>query len=173
MKKIIILAICLVSFGLQAETNNVWFPWTLSIQGSGGTSLKQDNSSFATSFGLTRNDVLPHVDFGVRQSIGFADLLSGGTALAQDYNIKLLPWLKVYGGVSEGAAYKEKLPTTWFVGPEVGLKLYVHKDVYINGRVNYDFQLSDSSKDALRYTIGISIPFGSGTTPKGILTLFR
>lgn len=86
----------------------------------------------------------------------------GSTELFADYNLSLCKAATLFGGVNASVYYGEGLSPLWYAGPEAGLKVNLSKDVYLYGRVNYDFQLDErknSDNDQFRYGVGIGVRF--------------
>jgi hypothetical protein len=140
--------------------------WVFGVGGSGATGLNSDSE---TAFGLnlqlgrTAQLVLPF-EYGVRQSIGFAtegeDTTLFTTKLYADWNLLSYKKVDLFAGGNVGLTYGNTSPL-WTAAPETGLRFWLKKDVAIEGRLEFPFDIGDNAKfnDAMTYTIGLKVRF--------------
>ena len=140
--------------------------WTFMIGGGGATGLKSDSE---TAFGLnlqlgrTAQLLLPF-EYGIRQSIGFATQGEDTTLLTTkayaDWTLLSYKKVDLFAGGNVGLTYGNTSPL-WTAAPETGLRFWLKKDVAIEGRVEFPFDLNDGAKfqDAMTYTVGLKLKF--------------
>lgn len=151
--------------------------WVFAIGGSGATGLKGNSE---TAFGLnlqlgrTAQLLLPF-EYGVRQSFSYASSTPqsactiGGdddsstlftTKLYADWTLLTYKKLDLFAGGNVGLTYGNTSPL-WTAAPETGLRFWLKKDVAIEGRVEFPFDLNDGAKfqDAMTYTVGLKLRF--------------
>lgn len=152
----------LLGFGTTNAEN-----WTLSLAGGGATTTTGDSQ---TAFGL--NLQLGHADtifvpgeVGIRQGLNWASPSGGNwalsTAIYQDWKLLSYKSLDIYVGGNVEMLYGNRT-LGWTLSPEVETRLWLKKGVYTYGRVEYAFDISDSSlksQDTFRYVIGLGFKF--------------
>jgi hypothetical protein len=161
-----LFAALLVSTAVAAEPTE---RWTFSLAGAGATAVDSKSSTFGTELSLGYNTkfLLP-VELGVRQAISYSSdegNLVFGTRVYSDFTVlKVGKNLDFFAGASGGAGYGDTA-VTWVAGPEVGARLFLKRDVFVFGRVQYDFDLNNrtaldqTGSDKVRYALGISVRF--------------
>lgn len=173
MKKFITTVVCMVALatsvlaGPSAYDTNAW---SLTLSGVGNTAVNGGATAFGTDIGVSYAGAfgLPsQLDTGVRQGIYYAnnavgDTIGGRTALFADWNVQIYKKLYAFAGVEAASTYGFG-KTQWTAGPEIGVKYFLKKDVYLAGQVNYDFQLNgrngNTDLDNIRYGVGFGIRF--------------
>ena len=75
-----------------------------------------------------------------------------------DAKFKLLGPVSAVVGPNVSMVYGAGTPT-WYVGPEAGLNADLSKNLFLYGRVNYDFEVEGSGKDGLRMATGVGVKF--------------
>ena len=167
--KTLIGALFVAAFVSSAVAAEPTERWTLSLAGSGATAVDSKSTTFGTelSLGLNAKVVLP-VELGVRQGVAYSSDDSKvvfGTRVYSDFTVLSLGKnLNFFAGANGGAVYGDTA-VSWVVGPEVGARLFLKKDVFVFGRVQYDFDLNNRTSlnqtalDKVRYALGLSVRF--------------
>lgn len=141
--------------------------WVFTVGANGATGTTRDGQ---TAFGLNmsagRNLALfgAREEAGVRQSVGYASS-DGGTTLAStrlyadvvvlSFNLSQNVPVDVYAGGNVGMTYGNTT-LKWIAAPELGVDIWLAKNVAIDGRIDYAFDLnSGRSENVLEYTIGV------------------
>lgn len=156
MKKLLLTLVALL--GLVINTHAFDF----GISGS-GTTQTQATRNTAFSAGVTlETATYKHVSVGVTQEIGVGSNLQGATELFTHYNLSYQLFSHEFApfiGADARVVYGENLVAGYTAGPSVGAKLFLKKDVYVLGQVNYDFNLHNSpgSDGVLRYILGLGV----------------
>lgn len=144
-----------------------------SLAGTGTSDKDFDNSSFGISGDLGWY-TSPHMVWGIRQSVAFADV--SGQDLSDDFwNGSTRGYLdyhfgsgnaRPFVGGSLGAVYGDGVNDGGFAGLEFGLKYYVLDTTYILGRAEYQFffDSGDEAEDAFddgawAYVFGVGFNF--------------
>jgi hypothetical protein len=155
-----------------ATTNAPFFgDWVFTLGGSGATTTSGDSqSAFGLNLSAGRNISLfgTRDEAGVRQSIGYASL-NGGTALAAtrlyadvvvfSFNLSQTIPVDVYVGGAAGPTYGNTT-LQWKAAPEAGVDVWLAKNVAIDGRIDYAFDLnSGRAENTLEYVLGIKFKF--------------
>lgn len=172
MKKLMAVIVSMVAFVTSVMSADSAFDtnaWSLTISGVGNTAVNGGATAFGTDVGVSYAGAfgLPaQLDTGLRQGIYYVnnttgDTIGGRTALFGDWNVQLYKKLYAFAGAEVASQYGFG-KTKWTAGPEVGVKYFVKKDVYLYGQVNYNFQLNDrkgSDLDNLSYGLGLGLRF--------------
>lgn len=143
--------------------------WEFTLGGGGSSDTDFDNGGVGIngSFGYFYN---ANISTSVRQSINFVNAgadeeWSGSTRLAVDYHFlfdKLVPFV----GANFGADYNED-DSVWGIGPEVGLKYFVHEKTFLFVLGEYrwlfdDFSQADNNADDGRFAFTFGVGFNIG-----------
>lgn len=140
--------------------------WTFMIGGGGATGLKSDSE---TAFGLdlsvgrTTQLLLPF-EFGLRQNIGYASQGEDTTLLTTkvyaDWTLLSYKKFDLFAGGNIGATYGNT-PMLWTAAPETGVRYWLAKNVGIEGRLEFPFDIGDNTKfqNAMTYTVGLKVKF--------------
>ena len=142
--------------------------WKMTLAGSGAVQTQSpSDAAVGLTLGLSRNvTVLVPAEFGVRQSVGWADVNQGSTWLFtttvfNDWRIVKVGNVELLAGGRIGPTYGNTT-TTWAGGPEAEARLWMKKDVYTFVRAGYDFAFSNSgikSKDSVGLVLGVGFSF--------------
>lgn len=171
-----------VTTATVAPTANAW---VMTLGGAGATTTTADSyTTFGinASLGRTMQIVLP-AEVGVRQSIGYASgrdaytVCAGNSCLsypATDSSVLFttkvyVDWtlisffnkkVDVYAGANAGATYGNT-EMRWTAAPEIGVDVWLAKNVAIDGRVEYGFDLNPDAKEqnVLGYFLGLKFRF--------------
>jgi hypothetical protein len=143
--------------------------WEFTLGGGGSSDTDFDNSGVGIngSFGYFYN---PNLEVAVRQSVNFVNAgedeeWSGSTRVAVDYHFlfgKFVPFV----GANIGLDYNED-DSVWGVGPEVGLKYFVHEKTFLFVLGEYrwlfdDFRQADNNADDGRFAFTFGVGFNIG-----------
>lgn len=136
--------------------------WTLTLGGVGSTATTGDKgTAFGVdlSLGRTGHLWLP-LEAGVRQSVGYTDSSTvAGTKLYADWTLLTIKKLDLFAGGNLGVAYGNA-PLVWTAAPEAGLRYWLKKDVALEGRTEFPFNLNDGSfNDTVTYVLGVKVKF--------------
>lgn len=142
--------------------------WTFQISGGGATGLDSDSeTAFGLNFSVGRTaQLLLPFEFGLRQGIGYAsegeDTTLLTTKVYADWTLAKLGPVDVFAGGNAGLTYGNTVPV-WTAAPEVGADVWLTKakNVAIEGRVEFPFDLNDGAKfnEAMIYTLGLKVRF--------------
>jgi hypothetical protein len=148
--------------------------WVLTLGGSGATTTTADSeTAFGLSFGLGKqfSETLPLVgtvslESGVRQTVGYATQKNASSTTLfstrpyVDTTLYTVGPVSVYAGGNSGATYGN-MPLRWTAAPEWGVDVKLAKNVLLDGRMDYAFDLNPSQKaqNALEYFVGIKFLF--------------
>ena len=155
-----------------AATDNGIGQWTLSLDGSGVTTIPDGPSQSAFGFNLAVGRTfcvnLPLVNCvnfysGVRQGFSYVSSPSSTTLFnTRGYlDVTLLTYknFELDAGANIGAYYGNT-PLTWVVSPEVVTKYWLSKNTAVYGRVEFPFNISNNEwNNALQYGLGIEVKF--------------
>ncbi len=145
--------------------------WVFTLGGGGLTTTKGDNKSaygFNLSAAKTGTLFTLKDEIGVRQSFGYVSA-DGGTALFStkpyvdfdlfSFNIKDTP-ITLFVGGNAGLTYGNA-PLRWTAAPEFGVDVWLAKNVAVEGRGEYAFDLNPSAgaQDALGWFLGVKFKF--------------
>ncbi|MFN3581367.1 MAG: hypothetical protein ACK4VV_12955 [Pseudomonas sp.] len=130
----------------------------VTLSGSGASDNSFDNSVFSVqgSYGTYLND---SALWGVRQSVGISDAsgertsITGSTRVFYDYHFGTGP-TRPFIGASFGGLYGRDVKNTFMAGPEIGIKHWVHENVFVTGMAEYQFLFRTSSDARDRYDDG-------------------
>lgn len=146
--------------------------WVMTIGGAGATTTTGDSQTAVGlnfSIGRTLNLVkgLP-AEVGIRQSIGYASGDGGNTLLSTrsyldvtvlEFNLTETTPVDVYVGGNIGPTYGNTT-LKWVAAPEVGLDIWLAKNVALDARLEYGFDLNNSKAfDAVNYFLGVKFKF--------------
>jgi hypothetical protein len=143
--------------------------WEFTLGGGGDTDTDFDRGGFGVngSFGYFYT---PNFEIGVRQNLNFAgrtadEEWSGSTRLALDYHFLLGRFVPFIGG-SFGIDYNED-DDVWGIGPEVGVKYYVHEKtfLFVLGEYRWLFDRlsqADNRADDGRFAVTFGVGFNIG-----------
>lgn len=141
------------------------------IGGNGVTTTSgDDKSAYGLNLSLSKNVNLFTVkdEVGLRQSIGYASTDGGTTLLSTkpfvdfnvfSFNVSKTP-VDVFVGGNAGLTYGNT-PLRWTAAPEVGVDVWLAKNVAIEARGEYAFDLNPSarSQNAIGWFIGAKLKF--------------
>ena len=169
MKKLLAATFAVIlSLTAVSAQETLWEPGTtLTIGGAGTTGVASGNSAVGANIGLSYEGLFDvPLELGVRQGINYSDAdgstLGGSTEIGLDLNFYAWKRVAIFGGGAMSLRYADGESLDWVGGPEAGVKFYFFDDVFVLGRVNYDFQINDrvgDSQDAWRYTIALGVKF--------------
>lgn len=138
--------------------------WTLTLAGAGSTTTKGDSQSaigLELGVGRTGTLLLP-VEVGVRQKFSYASagqVLNYGTKVYSDFTVLKVWQLEVQVGGNVSAVYGDT-SLAYTAAPEAVVRLYLKKDVYAFGRVEYPYDITAGAlRNSLDYTIGLGLKF--------------
>ena len=155
-----------------ATTNAPLFgDWVFTLGGSGATTTSGDSqSAIGLNFSVGRDLSLfgTRDEVGVRQSFGYASP-DGGTTLAStrlyadvvvlSFNLTKTVPVDFYVGGSAGPTYGNT-SLQWKAAPEAGVDVWLAKNVAIDARVDYAFDLNNGrSENVLEYVLGVKFKF--------------
>lgn len=168
VNKWLVSAVCAVSLLLTtsvfAADSGVVAPvgekWAVSLGGVGATDTDASETVVGVdiSVGRTGNLLLP-VEFGVRQSVGYADSDTVlGTRLYNDWTVfTVAKKVDVFAGAAVGLYYGNMKPS-WEVAPEAGVRWWVKQDVAVLARAEVPWDLDGwEFKDTVRYFVGFQV----------------
>jgi hypothetical protein len=122
--------------------------WEVTISGNGSNDKKFENGAFNAAVSLSKF-LTNTFELGVRQNVSYSDngntFWNGSTALAADFNFgtgHLRPFL----GANVGYVYGDLVHDTWEAAPEVGLKWYASRDVFLQLLAEYQFFFDKASQ---------------------------
>ena len=122
--------------------------WEFTIGGSGNADKHFDNGGFAlaASLGYYFTDIFEIV---ARQNAQFSDFgnsqFFGQTRVALDLNLLEGPVRPVIGA-NVGYVYGDQVHDTWSAAPEVGVKIYLQKNVFLSLMGEYQFFFQKGSE---------------------------
>jgi len=140
--------------------------WTMTFGGAGAITTKGVSESalgLNLSLGRTTTLVLPF-EAGIRQSFGYASADGGstlfGTKAYADWTLLKIGPVDLFAGGNIGAIYGNT-PMQWTAAPEAGVDVWVLKNVALEGRVEYPFDLNPTTeaRDYLSYFLGVKFKF--------------
>lgn len=147
--------------------------WVFTLGGSGATTTTGDSQTalgVSFSVGKTLNVFNVQEELGVRQSIGYASGDGGTTLLSTkpylDVNVfsfnltKEIP-VTLFVGANAGLTYGNTTPR-WTLAPEAGADVWLAKNVAIEARGEYAFNIDNSgfnSQDAFTWFLGVKFKF--------------
>jgi hypothetical protein len=156
-------------------TNSFTSDWVFTLGGAGATTTSGDSqSAFGLNLSAGKTLSLFNVsgiteEAGVRQSIGYASPNGGTTTLSTkpylDVNLytfnltKTVP-VTLFAGGNAGLTYGNS-PLRWTAAPEAGLDVWLARNVAIEGRGEYAFDLNPSAKaqNAIGWFVGVKFKF--------------
>jgi hypothetical protein len=153
-------------------TNAPFFgDWVFTLGGSGATTTSGDSqSAIGLNFSVARDLSLfgTRDEAGVRQSFGYASP-DGGTTLAStrlyadvvvfSFNLAKDVPVDFYVGGAAGPTYGNTT-LQWKAAPEVGLDVWLAKNVAIDARADYAFDLNNGrSENVIEYVLGVKFKF--------------
>jgi hypothetical protein len=151
----------------QSTTEPVWTPGiNLTVGGGGATTVSGDTSTaVGANVGLSYEGLADvPLEVGVRQSFNYANAdgasFGGSTEFGLDLNFYASRRFAVFTGFATGIRYADGEDLVWYGGPEGGVKVYLFRDVFVLGRVNYDLAINgrDSNEgDSVRYLIALGV----------------
>jgi hypothetical protein len=127
--------------------------WTATVGGAGSVQTSGGNEAVAgLNFSIARQTTLFFKsETGVRQSIGWGSLDNKNvgswelnTKVFNDWNVFRVGNFQVLAGGNGGLSYGNRTPA-WTVAPEVEARLWLKKDVYFGTRVDYNFDVTNTS----------------------------
>jgi len=139
--------------------------WTLTLAGAGTTSTKgASDTALGAELGIghTGKLILP-LEAGFRQKFSY-DSAGNNSYIHQskvytDFTVLKFWQLELQAGGNVAYAYGDTA-ATWTVSPEAVAKLYLKKDVWAFGRVEYPYDLNKSAfQNSLVYTLGLGLSF--------------
>ena len=136
---------------LPAAAANAQFQagdWELTLSGQGSNGPDFDGTQFSVN-GNIGYFFTKELELGIRQSIGYSDLVSGSawngsTRVAVDYHFDMGRW-QPYIGASLGYVYGDGVNDTWTAGPEGGVKYFVNSTTFVQLGVEYQFFFDEGS----------------------------
>jgi hypothetical protein len=145
-------------------------PWEFTLAGTGTSNKDFDSNSVGVDGSL--GYFLGPIELGVRQSVNYVstdadDAVNASTRAFVDLEFEIGPFAP-FIGANIGYVYGDLVKDQFIAGPEAGLKLYFHEnhDVFIYGRIEYQFFFEDSDQadDAFEdgqfvYAIGVGFRF--------------
>jgi hypothetical protein len=146
--------------------------WELTLNGSGTGNKDLSAANIGAGIGVgyffTKS-----AEVGVRQNISYSDIdhdnqgdrTGGGTAWNGETRA-FFDWhfdldrFQPFVGVNGGYAYGDTTRDTWIAGLEGGLKYYIHRNAFLFGTVEYQFDLRGEFGDGnFVYNLGIGVNF--------------
>lgn len=146
--------------------------WELTLNGAGTGNKELSAASLGAGAGVgyffTKN-----AEVGIRQAISYSDYdhdndghrtgggtsWDGGTSVFGDWHFDLDRW-QPFAGVSLGYVYGDSTNDTWIAGLEGGVKYYLHRNAFLYGSVEYQFDLRGAFGDGqFVYNLGIGVNF--------------
>jgi hypothetical protein len=147
--------------------------WVFTLGGSGATTTTGDSqSALGVSFSVAKelNLFSLREEVGVRQSIGYNSTDGGNTLLSTKpyldvdvfkFNLtKEIP-VTLFVGANAGLTYGNTTPR-WTLAPEAGADVWLAKNVAIEARGEYGFNIDNSgfnSQDAFAWFLGVKFKF--------------
>jgi hypothetical protein len=143
--------------------------WEFTLGGGGGSDTDFNNGGVRVDagFGYFFNE---NLEVALRQNISFADSgvdeeWGGSTIAAIDWHFQLGKFVP-FIGANFGLDYNED-DSVWGIGPEVGVKYYVHEKTFLFVRGDYrwlfdDFGEADNNADDGRFNLYFGIGFNFG-----------
>ena len=141
--------------------------WTATVGGAGTVQTTGEKNAVAgLNFSIARQTTLFFKsETGVRQSIGWgsSDNKNVGTwdlntKVFNDWNILRVGNVQVLAGGNGGISYGNRTPA-FTVAPEVEGRLWLKKDVYLGARVDYNFDVTNTSVKS-QDNVGIAVFLG-------------
>jgi len=142
--------------------------WEFTLGGSGSADKHFDNGGFALagSLGYYITDVF---EVSARQNAQLSDFgntqFQGQTRVALDFNLGDGPIRPVLGA-NLGYVYGDQVRDTWSAAPELGFKIYLQKNVFLNlmGEYQFFFQKGNQIDDAFDtgaflFEVGLGLNF--------------
>ncbi len=142
--------------------------WEFTLGGSGSADKHFDSGGFALS-GSLGYYLTKTFEISARQNATLSDFGSsqfqGQTRVALDFNLGDGPIRPVLGA-NLGYVYGDQVRDTWSAAPEVGLKIYLQKNVFLNlmGEYQFFFQKGNEIDDAFDtgaflFEVGLGLNF--------------
>jgi len=145
------------------------FEVLVSANGENGNKFNGFSAGGTGSFGYFFND---NIELAVRDSVNYSDIggvsLNNTVRLAADFHIPLgdqnqfLP----YGGANIGYVSGKDVRDTWEAAPEIGLKVFVGADAFVDIQAEYQFffRTGGQTVNAFKngefvYTLGVGFRF--------------
>ncbi len=141
--------------------------WTMTLSGVGATTTTGNSESAVglnLSLGRTTTLVLPF-EAGIRQGIGYSsandNAVNFSTKAYADWTLLKVGPVDVFAGGNIGAAYGDNTSMRWTAAPEAGVDVWLAKNVAVEGRVEYPFDLNPTTKaqNLLTYVVGFKFKF--------------
>jgi outer membrane protein W len=133
--------------------------WELTLGGSGSNGPDFNGTTFAVN-GSIGYFLTKELEFGVRQSVGYSDIGTGGgsswnasTRVAIDYHFDLGRWQPYVGG-NIGYVYGDNVSDTWEAAPEAGVKFFVNSTTFIQFSAEYQFFFDQGSDASTAFSDG-------------------
>lgn len=162
-----------VAVAATPTNNGSWLPagkWVMTLGGNGVVGTKgntQTGLGINGSIGRTLKLGLP-AEIGLRQGISYASKGSQtvlSSALYADWTLwtfnltQNIP-VDLFAGGNAGVTYGNT-PTQWTAAPEAGMDVWLAKNVALDTRIAYPFNLSGKTKaqEALTWNIGVKFTF--------------
>jgi hypothetical protein len=139
----------------QFEAGN----WALQLSGSGSNDKDFETGSAGIQFDLGYF-LTKELEGGVRQGFTWADggsTWNANTNVYVDYHFDLDRWQPYVGGFI-GYIYGDNVDDAWVAGPEAGVKYFVNATTFINGFMQYNFDLNNGL-DSGSFVYGLGIGF--------------
>jgi hypothetical protein len=139
--------------------------WTLTLAGAGTTSTKgATETSIGAELGIghTGKLILP-LEAGFRQKFSYDSAGNNSyvhqTKVYTDFTVLKLWQVELQAGANAAFSYGD-IASAWTVSPEAVAKLYLKKDVWAFGRVEYPYDLTKGTwQNQLVYTLGVGLSF--------------
>jgi hypothetical protein len=152
-----VLAMFLVPAIAQAQFEEG--DWTLQLAGQGANDQNFDEGSASVQFDLGYF-LTKELNIGVREGLVWAD---GGSAWGLssfayiDYHFDMDRWQPFIGwNIGKACGDAVANDDDWFTGPEAGVKYFVNTTTFIQGTVQYEFNLEEGfDEGAFQYLLGI------------------
>lgn len=142
----------------------------LALSGS-GSNTREFNAGAVSATGDYGVYVNPHLEVGLRQTFSWSksedggSTWSGATRVYTDYHYGSTEW-RPYIGASIGISYGDDSDSTWFAGPEIGIKYYVQPAAFLFAQMEYQIffggtseVLSRADEGAFYYSFGAGYNF--------------
>ena len=131
--------------------------WTLQLSGAGANDQDFESGQVAIQFDLGYF-LTKELNVGLRESINWTDggsFWSLGSFAYVDYHFDMDRW-QPFIGWNIGKACGDIENDDWFTGPEAGVKYFVNTTTFIQGIVQYEFNLEEGIDDgAFQYALGV------------------
>lgn len=168
MKNLLLMLALALTISLTAVAQPTKGSVEMTLSGAGAATKDFDTSNFGLNVGLGYY-LTDAVEAGIRQTVNLDNLTGSAlTEVALDYNLHIPKLTRVlpYGGLTVGYAYGAKVADALQLGPEVGLKIYVHKNTFVNASIGYVWRFNspgafvdNASAGAFRYGVGVGFQF--------------